>query len=604
MAKNDVILLDGIIDQRLAESLPSGERDEVFEFFVLEEILKDYDLSRDEIETGWVDGRNDGGIDGFYILINGHLVEDSSDFVWPKSNAAIDVWLVTCKHHSTFQQAPLDNLFATIHELFDLALNEHELRGSYSEQLLNARSLFQTAYRRLSIGRPIINFNFVYASRGDTNHIGDSVATRANQIKDAISRLFSSCNSRFDFVGANELVQLHRRAKTFSLSLPFIEHLATGKNSYVLLVKLIDYWKFVSDENGHLRRYLFDSNVRDFLGENQVNEDIATSLADPTAPDFWWLNNGVTVLATNATVPGKTIQLQDIQIVNGLQTTEIIFRHFQKGSSASLDRALLVKIIVSSNADVRDRIIRATNNQSLVEVAALHATDKIQRDIENILERYDWYYERRRNYYRNIGKSQARFITPLYLAGAAVALVLKNPVRATRLKSKFMRTRSGYEAVFSEQFPIEVWPVLAQIYKQVDSIMGRVFSIKSRGERFISRWRPLISLLLVARRMKTFAYTTSQLLDMKSVDISEDEVVDMWSVIVHGTKDPDRKVKPNHTVIHECCKEAARRYELHGLEDVCRRDIFSQPDIASDSRLLPADFVSAVEMLLPPWPRN
>jgi hypothetical protein len=60
MAKNDAVLLDGIIDRRLAELLPSGERDEVFEYFVLEETLKDYDFSRDEIEAGWIDGRADG----------------------------------------------------------------------------------------------------------------------------------------------------------------------------------------------------------------------------------------------------------------------------------------------------------------------------------------------------------------------------------------------------------------------------------------------------------------------------------------------------------------------------------------------------------------
>jgi hypothetical protein len=77
MAKNDVILVDGIIDQRVAEALPSKERDEVFEFFVLEEVLKDYDLSQDEIESGWIDGSGDGGFDGFYVFINGHLLKDT-----------------------------------------------------------------------------------------------------------------------------------------------------------------------------------------------------------------------------------------------------------------------------------------------------------------------------------------------------------------------------------------------------------------------------------------------------------------------------------------------------------------------------------------------
>ena len=46
----------------------------------------------------------------------------------------------------------------------------------------------------------------------------------------------------------------------------------------------------------------------------------------------------------------------------------------------------------SGGERLRDQIIRATNNQSAIEQAALHATDKTQRDIEQILERHDFYY--------------------------------------------------------------------------------------------------------------------------------------------------------------------------------------------------------------------
>ena len=605
MAKNDVVLLDGIIDQRLVESLPSGERDEVFEFLVLEEVLKDYDLSRDEIESGWIDGRNDGGIDGFYILINGHLLEDVDDLVWPRSNASIDIWLFTCKHHSTFQQAPLDSILATIQELFDLGIDSSELSGSYSDDLLTFRSLFHHAYRRLSIGRPVLSFHIIYASRGDTGQVGESVAARGRQIEGTVSNLFSSCYVNFQFVGASELVELHRKSKRFALDLPFLEHLATGKDSFVLLVRLEDYWKFVSDENGHLRRYLFDSNVRDFLGPNQVNEEIARSLVDPTAPDFWWLNNGVTILATNATVPGKTIQLQDIQIVNGLQTTETIYRHFKGGSVTSRDRALLVKIIVSSDARGRDRIIRATNNQSPVEIAALHATDKIQRDIEEILERNDWYYERRRNYYRNIGKPQSRFVTPLYLASSVVAVVFKNPAKATRLKAKFMRVQNSYDAVFSATLPIEIWPVLVSIYKQVDAGLTKILSRKTAGERFISTWRPLVSLIAVARRLKTFSYSVTQLKDLRNSPLSEAEVAEVWGVVtsqVGGAR--GRTSRPLHPQVQQCCNEAATRFGLLGKDEVGRRSIPSTaPSTVSAPEPLSSDFVSIVQALLPkqPW---
>ena len=49
MPKNDLIILDSIIDERVDQKLPSAERDEVFEYFSFEQILKDYDLSSDEI---------------------------------------------------------------------------------------------------------------------------------------------------------------------------------------------------------------------------------------------------------------------------------------------------------------------------------------------------------------------------------------------------------------------------------------------------------------------------------------------------------------------------------------------------------------------------
>lgn len=74
--KNDLILIDSIIEERVSENLPSNRKDEVFEFLSYEQVLKEYDLSADDIKSGSVDGRNDGGIDAIYILVNGHLISD------------------------------------------------------------------------------------------------------------------------------------------------------------------------------------------------------------------------------------------------------------------------------------------------------------------------------------------------------------------------------------------------------------------------------------------------------------------------------------------------------------------------------------------------
>ena len=171
MAKNDKILVDGIIDDRLEQKIPSSRRDEAFEYFSFEQVLKDYDLSRDELESGSVDGRNDGGIDGFFILVNGHLLSDPESFLWPRSGSQLEVWIITCKHHDTFKQAPLDNLVASLSELFDLSVDSNQLKGDYSGSILKCRENLKLAYRKLSPRMNEFSINYSYASRGDTSDI-------------------------------------------------------------------------------------------------------------------------------------------------------------------------------------------------------------------------------------------------------------------------------------------------------------------------------------------------------------------------------------------------------------------------------------------------
>ncbi|MDX2069791.1 MAG: AIPR family protein [Haliscomenobacter sp.] len=441
MAKNDKILIDGIIDEKVELKIPSDKRDEVFEYFVFEQLLKDYDLSKDEILFGSVDGRNDGGIDGFFIFVNGHLLTGTEKFVWPKSGSVLELWIITCKHHDTFKQAPLDNLVASISELFDFGIENEHLQGDYSEELLLQRNNFKLAYRKASSKLTSFKLNFYYASRGNTEELGESIISRANQLEKLAIDCFGNCVTNFFFYGSTELIDLFRKKPNFTLELPFSDYLSSGE-TYILLAKLKDYYHFISDQN-KLRRYLFDSNVRDFMGLNRVNEDIRNTLENENSPDFWWLNNGVTILATNAVIVGKSIQIQDIQIVNGLQTSESIFRYFGLGAKDSNNRSVLVKVIVSNNTANRDEIIRATNNQTTVELSALHATDKIQRDIEDALKLNDFFYERRTNYYKNQGITPDKILTPLYLASGFVNLILKSPEQATNLKARFMRNEDS-----------------------------------------------------------------------------------------------------------------------------------------------------------------
>lgn len=609
MAKNDVLLLDGIIDERIENILPSNRRDEAFEYLAFEQLLKGYDLSKEEIIYGSIDGRNDGGIDGFFILVNGHLLIDLESFIWPKSGALLEVWIITCKHHETFKQAPLDNLIASLSELFYLSIASENLQGDYSEDVIRCRENLKYAYRKLSPRLSNFKVHYSYASRGDTSDIGDSVKSRSVQIISITTASFGLCEAEFDFIGATELVELHRKVPNFSLELPFSEVLSSGER-YVLLANLVDYYGFISDE-GKLRRYLFDSNVRDFMGLNRVNEDIKRTLEDDSSPDFWCLNNGVTILATSVSVVGDCIKLEDIQIVNGLQTTESIFGYFESGGKDVSNRLVLIKIIVSQDNDVRDSIIRATNNQTDVELASLHATDKIQRDIEDIFERSDYYYERRKNFHNNMGSPASKVITPLYLASGYVNLVLKSPKKASNLQSRFMRYDESYNKVFSERVPLSVYPVIAAILKITDQVLDDFRPVSGvGGEGFLKKWRQITSLISVSRLLGKYDFSVIELASFDLDKYTCEEVKKTWNFIC---KKPDFDFKERNiqrkSYFVWLCNEAASEFSIRNVDRVEKLDDFNQsgppkPERSSKKNIcIDLDFAMVVNELLPeqPW---
>lgn len=608
MAKNDKLLIDGIVDERVDLKIPSEKRDEVFEFFVFEQLLKDYDLAKEEISFGSVDGRNDGGIDGFFIFVNGHLLIDPDKFIWPKSGSILEIWIITCKHHDTFKQAPLDNLVASTSELFDFSIENENLKGDYSEELLVQRSNFKMAYKKTSSKLTSFKLNYYYASRGNTEDIGESIVSRGGQLEQITKDSFGNCTTSFSFCGSTELIELYRKKPNFTLELPFSDYLSSSE-TYILLAKLKDYYNFIADQN-KLRRYLFDSNVRDFMGLNRVNEDIKNTLHNENSPDFWWLNNGVTILATNAVIVGKSIQIQDIQIVNGLQTSESLYRYFSSGGIDAKNRSVLVKVIVSKNTENRDEIIRATNNQTTVELAALHATDKIQRDIEDALKLNDFFYERRTNYYKNQGIAPDKILTPLYLASGFVNLILKAPEQATNLKTKFMRNEDSYNKVFSHKTDLHVWHKIAITLKQTDQFLETKRPRANRSsEHFLKNRRQLLSFLTISKLIGNFNFSVNDLINFDLSKLTKSEFEKAWVLLKQSMPVQFGKSKIERGVFLTLCEIFGKNENITGYERLQKTLSITYPIVNVKRNFNPRrievsnEFIEQVEMLLPkqPW---
>ena len=71
---NNQILLRECIKQEFDDSTGYADISTFFEHFAISELLKNYNVSDDEIDNGNVGGGNDGGCDGIYLFLNDELV--------------------------------------------------------------------------------------------------------------------------------------------------------------------------------------------------------------------------------------------------------------------------------------------------------------------------------------------------------------------------------------------------------------------------------------------------------------------------------------------------------------------------------------------------
>lgn len=603
MAKNDIILIDSIISDRIEQRLPSADKGEVFEYLACEQILKDFDLTKDEILSGSVDGKDDGGIDSIYIFVNGNLLTDINDFSWPKCSCEISVFIITCKHRDTFVQEPLNNEYATVSEIFDLSRSEDDLKASYNDEVLMMRRLFSTAYINTASYLDKLSFNFVYASRGDTQMIGENIYSRAEQIKDKMRSLFSNCVSNYLFFGSTEILLSYRKKPKYELNLYHNGIISYKDECHIVLCNLKNFFTFITDDDGKLKKYLFDSNVRDYMGNNSVNLDIMDSLKEYPHIDFWWLNNGITILARSAINVGSFIKVQDVQIVNGLQTSQTIFQYINntKNQDPKEERCVMIKIITQNNPEIRDNIIRSTNNQTAIMTKSLFATDKIQRDIEEVMKIEGFYYERRTNCYANKEIDSNLIFDIMYLSAAYLSLILKVPEKAANFKQKFLKRTDLYNELFSEKEDLKIWPKLAVLFRKTDTALLPIIG-NSNTEKMLKRSRYVVATIALGRLFGTYNYNVKHLLDLDISNYTPQLIEETWTECVSKWYAKEGMLKRDYVL--NILNYASSLWKIKNFDSIAKRKNKFIPDNNSYTWNVHVDedTIQLVNNNLPPQP--
>lgn len=545
MTNNSIIILNSILeeyskryDSYKEDQYDGFKEDEIFELFTFEQVLKEYDLSYDELLFGDVDGGDDGGIDGFFFFLEDKFVgegyyesikkeqneeqtkaeEPKIDLELFKKSPCLELYIIQSKMENSFGEKTFDRLNSTLDDIFDFTKERDSIKSCYRADLLDKVDTFRKIYIGLSPLHPRLDIHIVYSSKGNTEDINQKVLHKADKLKEKVKNYFYPVNVKIKYFGARELLNCSRIERKYTLPLTFISsYLSVGQNSYILLSKIRDYYQFVIDEKQNLRGYIFESNVRDFQGRVEVNKDIMQTLSDSSdSLDFWWLNNGITILASKATISGTIIHLEDVQIINGLQTTYNIYNYYKdKLKMLELEeRAVSVKIIVidEHQPQVRDRIIKATNFQTAIQPYSLRATDKIQRDIEDYFTAKGWFYDRRKNYYKNINKPAAKIISIQQLSQVYMSIILRRPNNARSNPVSLIKTDVNYKRIFSETVNPDVYLLCAKLIKTIERFLKKY---KSEDIRYLKYY---LVMTCVMKYLKNKDYSSSDFAELIKLD--------------------------------------------------------------------------------------
>jgi hypothetical protein len=345
MTTNQQIILDTLLEQQKRQLDSTLKEDEYFHLFVTEQVLKNFELSYDELQEGIVDNGGDGGIDAIYTLVNSELIQRDTELIDGKRNSIIDVFIIQSKNSKGFGETPIEKCTSSANDLFDFTKSNDELKTVYNNELLVNREVFKNQYLHLASKFPILKFHYFYAAKG--NEVHDNVRRKVDNLKVIINKHFDKAEIAFEFLTAGKLIDLSRREQIKTKGITLLDNpISTQDGGYIAIAPLKNYYDFISDDNGEIIKYFFDSNIRDYQGSVEVNSGIKETLmtSNPTE-DFWWLNNGITITASDATFGSKILQIEEPQIVNGLQTSFEIYNYFRLNKVERDGRNVLVRVV-------------------------------------------------------------------------------------------------------------------------------------------------------------------------------------------------------------------------------------------------------------------
>lgn len=431
-----------IIDQRL-----SGVQDEIREQAQGELAINDavrlkslafvylcvktmLDLDRDEAFDCLTEGGGDFGVDAM------HLTEEiDGEFAVTLFQSKYKAKL---EGNSNFEESGIKALIDAIRHIFDPAAELGKINERLKAKVESARSM--------------IRDGFIPRVRAIACNNGIKWNAAAQE---AVNRAGFGDQVTWEHVNHDVLISILQRIKPVDETLRLVgKAIVEDMNFSRVCIGRIPVTEIAELMKKHGEK-LLERNIRRYLGlhGNRVNEGIRATLQSNDPANFYFFNNGLTLVCNdfsyNALQSGDyQVKVENLQIVNGGQTCMTIFKTLEEmqanGKSLPDSAHVLVRIykLPKDNEDIVLQITHATNSQNPVDLKDLRSNDEKQQRLENSIQQLGFIYRRKRM------ESAAR---PTDITSGVAAEAILAVWRAAPHQAKFL-TREHFGKLYGNIF--------------------------------------------------------------------------------------------------------------------------------------------------------
>jgi len=330
------------------------------------------------------------------------LTEGSGDFSVDAMHLSEDidgeviVTLFQAKYHknleakSNFQESAINALINAIQYIFDPFSQLDHINDRLRAKVEETRSLIRDGYiprfRALACNNGL-KWNAATQQAIDRTNFGDQVT--------------------WEYVNHDVLIRILQRVKPVDDTLRL-----TGK----AIIEDMNFSRIcigrmpVSEVANLLKQHgeqLLERNIRRYLGlqGNRVNEGIRQTLTSSTLDNFYFFNNGLTLVCNDFSYNALQnsdyqVKVENLQIVNGGQTCMTIFKTLESMNSHQIPKnaSVLIRLykLPKDNQDIILQITQATNSQNPVDLKDLKANDEKQQLLEESITALSYSYRRKR----------------------------------------------------------------------------------------------------------------------------------------------------------------------------------------------------------------